>query len=218
MKTVLVTGGETGIGRAIAARLRADGWRVVTSSHRAEAGADILADLSDPAGPARLYLAALRLAPELSAIVNNAAVFTGGAAEMEAINLTAPEKLTMLIAGKEDCRSAVVNIIDAEILQEGCGAGAGETKAAYLETKRALAEYTLKSAALFAGSLRVNAVAPGPVSAPAGAHEKAAETLLDRRPSAEDVADAVAYLLKAESVTGAVLPVDSGQHLIDRAL
>jgi NAD(P)-dependent dehydrogenase (short-subunit alcohol dehydrogenase family) len=216
MKAVLVTGGETGIGRAISARLRAAGWSVVTSSHRAESGADIIADLSEPMGPAKLYLAALRLAPELSAIVNNAAVFAGGDAEMEAINLTAPEKLTMLIAGKEDCRSAVVNIIDAEILQEGCGNGAGGTKAAYLKTKRALAEYTRRSAALFAGSLRVNAVAPGPVSAPAGVHEKAAETLLDHRPTAEDVAEAVAFLLDAESVTGVVLPVDCGQHLLGR--
>ena len=34
MKTALVTGGTTRLGAAIAARLRADGWRVLASSHR----------------------------------------------------------------------------------------------------------------------------------------------------------------------------------------
>jgi NAD(P)-dependent dehydrogenase (short-subunit alcohol dehydrogenase family) len=45
-------------------------------------------------------------------------------------------------------------------------------------------------------------------------HEKAGETLLERRPSPEDVAAAVAFLLETDSVTGAVVPVDSGQHLL----
>jgi NAD(P)-dependent dehydrogenase (short-subunit alcohol dehydrogenase family) len=45
-------------------------------------------------------------------------------------------------------------------------------------------------------------------------HEKAGETLLPLRPSPDDVADAVAYLLEARSVTGAVIPVNSGRHLL----
>jgi NAD(P)-dependent dehydrogenase (short-subunit alcohol dehydrogenase family) len=57
-------------------------------------------------------------------------------------------------------------------------------------------------------------VAPGAVLPPEGCHEKAGESLLDRRPSPEDVADAVLYLLGAKSVTGTVIPVDAGQHLI----
>ena len=61
MKTVLVTGGTIRLGRAIAERLRADGWRVITSSHRADAGADIVADLSEPMGAAKLYAAALQM-------------------------------------------------------------------------------------------------------------------------------------------------------------
>ena len=40
------------------------------------------------------------------------------------------------------------------------------------------------------------------------------ETLLDSRPTPEDVAGAVVYLLSAKSVTGAVIPVDSGQSLL----
>ena len=78
-----------------------------------------------------------------------------------------------------------------------------------------MTDYTRKSACLFAGSLRVNAVAPGPVLPPVGVHEPAGEILLDRRPAPEDVAAAVVYLLEAEAVTGIVLPVDAGQHLLE---
>jgi NAD(P)-dependent dehydrogenase (short-subunit alcohol dehydrogenase family) len=74
MKTVLVTGGTSRIGKAIADKLRADGWRVLTSSHRADSMADITADLSGPMGAAKLYLRALEIAPDICAIVNNAAV------------------------------------------------------------------------------------------------------------------------------------------------
>ena len=140
-KTVLVTGGTTRLGRALAEDLRARGWRVLTTSHRADAGADILADFADPLGPARAYAACLRLldGQPPDALVNNAA--------------------------------------------------------------------------LFAETLRVNAVAPGPVLAPTDVHEKAGETLLGR-PTPADVAQGVAYLLEAAATTGAVLPIDGGQHLL----
>jgi len=209
MKTVLVTGGTVRLGKAIAEALRAEGWRVVTSSHRADAGADVVADLSEPLGPARLYAAACAAAGgSLDAIVNNAALFTGDDATLAAVNLETPKKLTMMLAGKEDAKGAVVNLVDAKAL------GAGPFESAYLSTKAELVSYTRKSACLFAETLRVNAVAPGPVLAPVGVREPAGELLLDRRPTPEDVAKAVVYLLSAESVTGVILPVDAGQHLL----
>lgn len=214
MKSVLVTGGTRRIGAAIAAKLRSCGWRVITSSHRAESRADIIADLSVPSGAAKLYLKALELEPELSAIVNNAALFTGGEDALRMVNLESAKKLTMMLAGREDAKCALVNVLDAEVLGENASGG-GEAKRVYLETKRELLEYTRTSARLFAETLRVNAVAPGPVFAPEGVHEKAGDILLPHRPTAEDVASAVAFLLENGSITGAVLPVDSGQHLLE---
>ena len=211
MKTVLVTGGVVRIGRAIAGRLRADGWRVLTSSHRPDAGADIVADLSEPMGAEKLYAAALQLlgGDPPDALVNNAALFTGDEAVLKAVNLEAPKRLTMMMAGRGKGVGAVVNVLDASADRPDTCASAG-----YRETKEELRAFTLSSAMMFAASLRVNGVAPGPVLAPDGVHEKAAATLLGRRPTAEDVAAAVSYLLTAESVTGVVLSVDSGQHLM----
>lgn len=207
--TVLVTGGVKRLGKAVAEALRAAGWRVLVSSHRADAGADFVADLAAPSGPAKLYAAALAAAPDLCAIVNNAALFEGDDATLEAVNLVAPRKLTMLLAGREDGVSSVVNILDSRTLGP-----AGAEDLPYVRTKRALLADTRKFAALFAQTLRVNAVAPGPVLPPEGRHEPSGEMLLDRRPTPEDVAAAVVYLLSAESVTGVVLPVDAGQHLL----
>ena len=207
--TVLVTGGTCRIGKAIADTLRNAGWNVLTSSHREDSGADFIQDLSEPSGAVKLYSAALAAADDFCAIVNNAALFRGDPAILEAVNLTAPRKLTMLLAGREGVKCSVVNILDAKLL----GPSLPEDTA-YAKTKRNLLADTRKYAALFAETLRVNAVAPGPVLPPEGVHEPAGETLLSRRPAPEDVASAVLYLLGAESVTGTVIPVDSGQHLL----
>ena len=212
MKTVLVTGGTVRLGAAMAERLKAEGWRVLTSSHRADAGADLVADLSAQDGAVKLYAAALKALDgnPPDALVNNAALFTGDAAAIAAVNLESPRKLTTLMAGRETGMGAVVNILDAGIGDQGSG-----IRGNYLASKRALLDFTRSAAAMFAATLRVNAVAPGPVLAPTGVHVKAGETLLDRRPTPDDVAAAVSYLLGAESTTGAIIPVDAGQHLLE---
>lgn len=215
MKSVLVTGGTKRIGKVIAETLRARGWNVLVASRTPGEGV-LGADLAEPLGPARLYAQALAAAPDLCAIVNNAAVFSTAAAlppeeeaRMRAVNVVAPQKLTMLLSGREGMKCAVVNVLDCRVLSP-----AEPNETPYAKTKRELLEYTHKSAGLFAESMRVNAVAPGPVLAPEGCHEKAGELLLDRRPTPADVAAAVLYLLEAEATTGAVIPVDAGQHLL----
>ena len=214
MKSVLITGGTVRLGKAIAERLRAEGWRVITSSHRADAGADIVADLAEPMGAAKLFAAALQMLDgnPPDALVNNAALFTDEAATLAAVNLEAPKKLTMMMAGRETGVGAVVNILDSHVLSHSSHVSRASED--YLSSKRELQAFTLSSALMFAATLRVNAVAPGPVLAPTEVHETAGETLLDRRPMPDDVAAAVSYLLSAESTTGAIIPVDSGQHLL----
>ncbi len=212
-RTALVTGGTVRLGKVIADRLRADGWRVLTSSHRADARADLVADLADPLGAARLYAAALEACGGTppDALVSNAALFVDGdAAAVRQVDFEAPRKLMTLMAGRETGVGAVVNILDSAALGE-----ANAADSPYLAAKRDLLDETRRAAALFAATLRVNGVAPGSVLAPVGVQMKAGERLLDRHPAASDVAAAVAYLLSAEAVTGAIIPVDSGQHLLE---
>ena len=227
MRSVLVTGGTVRLGKAIAERLKTEGWRVITSSHRADAGADIVADLAEPLGAAKLYAATLQIlgGTPPDALVNNAALFTGDAAAIATVNLEAPKKLTMLMAGREGGVGAVVNVLDSVVLgssrvsSDSSGpsdaSDAKDSKRLYLDSKLELRDFTRSSAATFAATLRVNAVAPGPVLAPTDVHVKAGETLLGRRPTADDVAAAVSYLLGAEATTGVIIPVDAGQHLMN---
>jgi len=84
-------------------------------------------------------------------------------------------------------------------------------KACVIALTRALAQE-------LAPSVRVNAVAPGPVLFPEGfdAAAKACEvgrTLLQRQGASSNVADAVLALLRNDYITGAVLPVDGGRVL-----
>ena len=202
-KSVLVTGGTVRLGKAIAEKLAADGWRVVTTSHRADAGADVRADLSAPDGARKLFVECKAvlggMAP--SAIVNNAAIFSGDEESLMRINSEAPVELLDLAAASGVC-GAAVNILDSETLDGGgCGG--------YAASKRRLLEETLSAARRYAGVMRINAVAPGPVFPPEGVHVKAPPTPFGR-PTAEAVAEAVAFLLSARFTTGAVLRVDGG--------
>ena len=225
--TVLVTGGARRLGKAIADALRARGWNVIAAS-RTSPDPAFAVDLAEPDGPARLFAAARAAAPDLCAIVNNAGLFSPDAdlspdarARLRAVNVDAPRALTDLLAAHGG--GAVVNILDCRALgrdkrgtpvsvAQGRGTS-GDTP--YLRTKRDLFAATRADALRLAGRMRVNAVAPGPVLPPEHCHERAGATPLGRHPASSEVADAVAYLLSAESTTGAVIPVDGGQSLLD---
>ncbi len=84
-KVIIVTGGTSGIGQAIAARAVAEGARVLVHGiERADGEAVVkklgasaalhLDDLIDPASPARVVAAALKAFGRIDAVVNNAAI------------------------------------------------------------------------------------------------------------------------------------------------
>ncbi len=86
---------------------------------------------------------------------------------------------------------------------------------AYVVSKGAAKQLARALALELAPSVRVNAVAPGTVLPPESMGEPertalASRTLVGRLGSAEDVADAVVYLAKAEFVTGQEILVDGG--------
>src|SRR5580692_2022450 len=177
--TALVTGGTSGIGRAVARRLAADGMSVVVSGRNARRGADTVgeitaaggrarfveADLEDPAGVDRLAAEA----GEIDVLVNNAGRSVWAPTEdlkvsdydsMFASNVRAPYLLVAAFAPAMAARGSgsVINI----------GSMAGSvglaTSAAYGATKAALASLTRAWTAEYSGrGVRFNTVAPGPV-------------------------------------------------------
>lgn len=210
-RTVLVTGGTVRLGRAIAAVLAGRGWRTAVSSHRSDAGADLVADLAQPGTCEELFAAACRhFGGTPAAIVNNAALYRGDGARVRAVDYDAPLRMAELLAGAGG--GAVVDILDARHV----GAAAPEVPqdSVYAESKRALAQtLQVRARRLAARGVRLNAVAPGAVFAPAGMHEPAGARLA-ARPTGEDVGAAVALLIETPSIAGALLPVDGGRHLL----
>ena len=86
--------------------------------------------------------------------------------------------------------------------------------APHCAAKAAQAMLTRVLARALAPEIRVCGVAPGPVAVEPGQEERrAAETLLGRIGTPEDVAEAVLYLTRAPFMTGTSLVVDGGRLL-----
>ena len=84
----------------------------------------------------------------------------------------------------------------------------------YSVAKAGLVGLTRSLARELAPEVRVCGVAPGPVAIEREQEERrAAETLLGRVGSPDDIADAVVYLASAGFVTGTTLVVDGGRSL-----
>ena len=214
--TVLITGGRVRIGAAISAQFQAAGWRVLRVSHRADAGAEYVADLSKAEAVDDLWCTIARdLSGAPDVLVNNAALYRGEAALLEQMNFKTPERLTELMAAAsaESTRpGCVVNILDARASANVSSVADQSAAAAYDRTKASLAAGTRAAAQKFLGVLRVNGVAPGPVLPPVDHHEAAGHVPFGR-PTPQDIAQSVFYCATTSTLTGNILFVDSGMHL-----
>lgn len=232
---VLVTGGASGMGRAIVERMARDGWRVVMADHNGElaeretqalraAGLDVecrAIDLTDEAA-VRAMVQAL---PALAALVNNAGIFDERAfmdvssadfRRMYEVNLLAVATLTQEAARKMASGARIVNIASRAYL-------GAKNHAHYVASKAALVGYTRASAMeLAARGIMVNAIAPGLIDTPLlralSPERLAAQLALQPTGAAgkpEDIAHAVAFFASPATcfVTGQVLFVDGGKSL-----
>lgn len=233
----LVTGGHRRLGAAIARTLAAAGYDVaIHGSQDAEpeaglaqafdaasaAWAGFAADFTEPGAPAQLMAevtAHFDRAPDL--LVNSASIFgqdrladTIHAALMDhyAVNCAAPALLIQAFAANAGAGRSIVNILDQRIAQPH-----GD-QLAYSLSKHALAGLTRIAARDLAPAIRVNAVAPGLTIVTddydvAQTERLAARMPLSRLPQAEEVADAVLFLARAQAVTGQTIFVDGGAHM-----
>lgn len=235
-RNVLITGGGKRLGAAIARAAAGAGWRVVIHYGRSADAARALAeelggvtvqgDLADTADAAALFARARHAAGgPIAALVNSASSFEYDrpeaidpalAARLHAINAVAPAMLAAELAGQDDVEGGVVvNLLDQKL------ANPNPDFFSYSLSKYALAGATEMLAQALAPRVRINAVAPG-ITLPSGDQSDAefaavaADNLLRRPVGAENVAEAVIYLLNARSVTGQTLYVDCGQRFVTR--
>ena len=210
MRSALVTGGTGRVGRAIAARLEREGWSVVAAG-RADAD---LAKVDE--ARALVERAAAKLGG-LDLLVNAAGEgFVPKPAEElteadwdAAFGATAKGSFFVTQAAAPHLRASrgcVVMIEDVAAYQPW------PSFAAHCAAKAAQAMLTRVLARALAPEVRVCGLAPGPVAVEPGQEERrAAETLLGRVGTPEDVAAAVVYLAGASFVTGTTLVVDGGR-------
>lgn len=241
-KTVLVTGGARRIGAAIVRRLASLGANVVIHCNRSVGEAEALAaslrascgvkapvlrrDLSAPGAAGALFADALAAAGDIYAIVNSASLYapTGAPADSPAfraammrLHADVPMALARLLAARPrragEKPRAVVNILDCRICSSD------PAHAEYLDSKKALAAATASAALELAPGLRLNAVAPGAILAQDGEPAENFARLAQFNPlrttgTPDDIADAVAFLIGCDFVTGQTVFVDGGYHLL----
>ena len=182
------------------------------------------ADLSRETEMNGLVDTATKALGPLAALVNSASIFENDdwySADRASwdkhleINLRAPFVLAQHFARQvpRDGRGAIINIIDQRVLKPT------PQFISYSVSKAALYWLNQTLAQALAPRIRVNAVAPGPVmknerQSEADFSRQRKATLLGRGAEPQDICSAVRYLLDAENVTGQMIAVDGGQHLI----
>ena len=234
-KTALITGGTSGIGRAVAERLASDGAEVVITGRDETRGRDVVDAIESAGGKARFVAADLasfedltrlaRDAADVDVLVNNAGVSPGGPTDRTSeeafdltfdVNVKAPFFLTAAIAPRMAAKGggSIINIstMAATIGMNGLAAYGASKAAVESLTKSWTAEYA-------AQGVRINTVAPGPTRTPASAamgemfDVLAASTPAGHGASPEEIAAAVSFLASDEAsfIYGAILPADGGR-------
>lgn len=239
-RIAVVTGGASGIGQAVAARLKRDGARVIILDRdeaaltraAAELGAmPLVLDVTDKAASAS---AVERIEAEhgpIAVLVTAAGILDPPRPPERiseqawehtfAVNVEGTRIACQIVGARMAARGqgSIVTVASIAAFEPGPLVIYGPAKAAVVALTKALA------GAWGRRGVRVNAVAPGYVRTPAlerglalgilDERRLTASTALGRLTTADEVADAIAFLASdaAAAITGIVVPVDAG-HLL----
>ncbi len=239
MKSVLVTGSAKRIGRRLALDFAADGWDVAVHCNASISEAEAVAaeirgmgrrsvivrgDLSDADVPDRLIGEASVALGGLTCLINNASLFEpdevgsitqASWAEHLDTNLRAPVFLSQAFARQlpKEHEGSIISIIDQRVWK------LNPKFFSYTMSKSALWTATRTLAQALAPRIRVNAIGPGPALPSARMDQaefdkQARLTLLGRGTSPEEISAAVKFILSQPALTGQMIALDGGQHLV----
>lgn len=231
-RTALITGASRGIGRAMAARLTSDGWKVVNLDLTPpETGPEIgdhwrEVDLADIDATREVLRGVLAEGP-VGALINNAAV-----GRMSAIDETSVEDFDLSVAVNMRAPMLCAQAVIPGMKEQGFGrivniasrAHLGKTlRTSYAATKGAIVSMTrVWALELAPHGISVNAIAPGPIRTELFERANPPDNprtrqIIDAIPVGRlgepaDVAHAAAFFLDERSgfVTGQVLYVCGG--------
>ena len=238
-RSVLVTGSAKRIGRRLALDLASDGWDVAVHCNASLVEAEEVAglirgmgrravivrgDLSREDVPDRLIAEASAALGGLTCLVNNASLFEpdevgsitqASWAEHLDTNLRAPIFLSQAFARQlpEGEEGNIISIIDQRVWK------LNPKFFSYTTSKSGLWTATRTLAQALAPRIRVNAIGPGPALPSARMDQaefdkQAALTLLGRGTSPEEISAAVKFILSQPALTGQMIALDGGQHLV----
>jgi pteridine reductase len=238
-KVAIVTGAAVRLGKAIALALAKRGAKLVihyntsvgpaqeTVNEMRSMGQEAIAvqaDLSESGQALWILERAVAHYGQVDILVNSAAIFEPGAWEDTSeenwdrhfdINLKSPFFLTQAFARQvgTERQAHVINMADWR------GVRPGANYIAYTLTKAALIAMTQSLALALAPNIQVNALAPGLILPPPGEGpeylERTALKIPARRTgSPAEIVKAVLYLLDADFVTGELVFVTGGEHLL----
>lgn len=237
--TILVTGAARRIGRQMALDLAGEGhdiaihcntsireaeevaWQIRQQGRRATV---VQGDLADAATPERIISEAVAELGVLTGLINNASIFEPdevGSLTLESwashqdTNLRAPVLLSQAFARQLPGGDSgnIINIIDQRVWK------LNPTFFSYTASKAALWTVTRTLAQALAPSIRVNAIGPGPALPNVRMDEEEFAkqgrlTLLGRGTSPAEISAAVKFLLSQPAMTGQMIVLDGGQHLV----
>jgi pteridine reductase len=232
-KVALITGSAKRVGREIAFELARRGaliavhYRSSASEAKqvtSDTGAIFQAELTNQNDVKRMFAQLEQKFGRLDILVNSASVFSPATAdnatpehwdEQMDTNAKAPFFLAQHAARlmRRNGAGKIVNIADVagEVIWPGY-LPYSVSKAALIAVNRGLAK-------AYAPEIQVNAIAPGPVLFPDDYTEEQKRsaierTLLKRAGSPRDIANAVVFLVENDYITGEVIHVDGGRHIL----
>lgn len=241
-KVVLITGGGTGVGRATALKLAAEGAKVIVNYSRSEKEAnEVVNVIKQLGGTAFAYKANVAIEKEVNnlvshiitsfgtvdCLINNASITAQIAMDdLDAVTDEVWDSLfNVNVKGMFHCVKAVVPYMKKQqsgvIVNMGSVAGITGIGSSipYAATKSAIHTMTRSLAIALAPYIRVNSISPGAVDTRwwSGNEEKMYQLVgnlpLKRISTPDDIAEAVVFQLTQESVTGQVFTIDNGQTL-----